>query len=620
MASTPDLQQAAVIAHRSGPAVVYAVPGAGKTTTSIALMVSLLNEGWPPESIVSITFTREATNTTRARLAKAVGAEVAHRVTIATFHSLALQIVRQLGPKLRWPAFEIADDAQLLRTLFEVTLAPGPNNPDGCNVPGVSLDEARAAIDAARAAGFHHGAPPSGMDASHVQMWAGFQAAKRRRGLVDFYDLIEMAAAALSDPALGAQWRSSVRAVLIDEVQDLNAVQLRLAQQLGGEMLVAVGDPMQSLYSFQGSSPQWCLNFDTYFPGTTVYRIERCYRCPVDVLRAARGLLAAAPEAAGVDLAGVRTRKGRVGSVAFPDAAAEATWLAEAAAAAVDQYGAHEVAVLARVNRDLEPVAVELEQLNVAYVLESSGFWGRPEVQAMVDLARVVVEPETLEAVCRLANFPYNRRSLLDPMRLIHANGGPIAGYLALSGHDQYGTNFDRLVNKALAADPDEPPGDFYRWLFETAPPWQSVPYRWAETMKDTLGSFAAIARNAQSFASLVAVAESAERHAADPGGKGVRLMSAHKSKGTEYKAVFVMGVEEGRFPHGRSVTDPELLCEERRLLYVATTRATETLTYTWAAERDNRSVAPSRFLAEIGEQISVAPAEPSRSWEPARQ
>lgn len=606
-----DRFQEQVASHRHGAAVCFAVPGAGKTTTAVQLVVNLVQAGFDPASIVSITFTREATATTSERLVRALG-DPGKAVVVRTFHSLAKRLVDQAAPLMGWPARAIVDDERLRAVLSEVAFRePSAEVPEGMGLSNLDIQELLEKIDLARARGYTFETAPD-LELHERQAWRGYARAKLRRGVVDFYDIIEAATEALNDPKAGPKLRARIRAVIIDEVQDLNYAQLHFAKALGGEVVMAVGDPCQAIFGFQGSSPQWCLEFETYWPGAVEYHMPQSYRCPSMVLDAARGLIGSMIADVPRNLVGLRTDRGRVNAVEFPDASTEAEWVTRQISRIADVHGPESIAVLARVNRDLEPIATALAEQQIKYSIDTAGFWDAPEIVAALDVMRLIIEPDAVDAAARLAVFPV---TAADPrnevLRIINTHGGAPGAYLHLLERDRYRENATRFLVPALTSPLGDTPAEFMRWFLDQHPE-RALKAKGAEKATENLQTLLAIAKNSSSFEALLNIAQVRRMQSANPG-KGVRLMSAHKSKGTEYPFVFILGVEEGRFPHKESLTNESLIDEERRLLYVATTRAIDTLIYTYTARRDNRATVPSRFLAEITDCCPLLPCEDVR-------
>ena len=298
--------------------------------------------------------------------------------------------------------------------------------------------------------------------------------------------------------------------------------------------------------------------------------------------------------------------------MSFATESEEAAWVVGEVERIAASHGPGSVAVLARVNRDLEPIATGLAEAGVPFSIDSAGFWELPEIVAAIDVMSLVVDPLRTDAAARLACFPgRGTKAISAALQRMNASGfGAPACYTALAESKPHMANFTQILAPALAVDPDMEPSEFMRW-FRDLHIEQRLRSESATRARETLATLSAIASRATSITGLLGTIEARRMMAASNGGReGVRLMSAHKSKGTEFEFVFILGVEEERFPHRDSVQDPELLDEERRLLYVATTRAINTLVYCTTAQRDGRAAVPSRFIAEIAANCPLLPIE----------
>jgi DNA helicase II / ATP-dependent DNA helicase PcrA len=514
---TPD-QRAAATAP-PGPVLCVAPAGSGKTTTLVARIAWLIDGGATPDTIAAITFNKRAAEELAERLDVAVAPlGIAHgSVRVRTFHALGREILRDAGAAVE----PLVDRASVLGELW----------PEATAAEAGRLDTAfsRLKLDLA-VTGAEIAADP---DAGPVaRAFVAYEAALAARGGLDFDDLVRGALDALDeDPVLLARWRRSCTHLLVDEVQDVDRSQLRLALLLAApeNRIFLVGDDDQSIYGWRLADVRRVLTLDASLPGLRRVDLQVNHRCPVPVVERAVRLIEHNRERF---VKVVRPRPDAPGSLILaPDQSDEPAQTERLLRSWPAEDGSR--AILARTNRELRPAVLAAMAVGEPF--------RAPSVELLVDdplldglLARA--ERET------------------DP-RL------PLLVRLA-------------AVRRALTAEGTEAERDLATALVAWAPPYAELSV-------------------------LVAAIEAMRVRLAELRRDDARLSlaTAHSTKGAEYDHVAVVGMEEGRFPSGRAVTEAEdpdrALEEERRLGYVAWTRARRTLTLSYDP------AVPSPFLLE---------------------
>ncbi len=564
-----DDEQVAAITTAAAPLCVLAAAGSGKTrvlTRRIAWRVR--TESALASHVLALTFTRKAANEMRSRLA---GLGLQEHVTAGTFHAVALSELKRLAAEQsRQQPVVLGSKVRLLLDVLaegDGRRAPAPRRrgqpSERGSAKGAAVGELAADIEWAksrcvRPEGFVRAMAFAGRRSSWdpaevADVWARYEEAKRRRGVLDFEDLLTRCTELLASDhefAASARWR--FRHVFVDEYQDVNEAQQRLLRAWLGDNadLCVVGDPHQAIYAWNGSDPRALTHFTDDFPTATLLRLSTNYRSTHEVLTVAGSVLG---ETRAAPAGGIR-REGPIPSIAsFEDEAAEASGVAEAARRARRPGRTwSQIAVLARTNAQLSAFEAALTALAVpCHVATAPGLLARPSVQ------------EALRAAARL-----------------HGPAAFAAFAADLASRSRHESAEDAL-------DPDT---------------------------RTELAALAALARLAAEYledergASGVGWRSWLEAQTARGGdeahGDAVELTTFHRAKGLEWPVVFVTGLEDGLVPivHAR---DEEALAEERRLLYVACTRAEEELHCSWAAERSfagSRPVprSPSPWLRAI--------------------
>jgi DNA helicase II / ATP-dependent DNA helicase PcrA len=525
-----------------GPILCVAPAGSGKTTTLVARIAWLIDEGTPPESICAITFNRRAAEELRERVAAALeplGIGIAGRVRIRTFHALGLEMLRGSGQPLE----PLLDRDEVLRTVRpEASVAERRRLDTMMSRFKLDLDVEPAAIEAD---------PEAGLVA---RTYAAYEAEIRRRGGLDFDDLVARALRLLEhDAAALTTWRDRCRHLLVDEAQDLDRAQLRLALLLAApaNRIFLVGDDDQSIYGWRLADVRRLLGLaDEALPNLTRVDLETNYRCPKPVLeRAVRLVEHNVERFAKVIRAGPRA-DGRL--VLAPSAADDVDRAAAVFASWPDDGGTR--AVLARTNRELLPVVAAALRRDIPF--------------RAADLRLPIESPIVDE--------------LLDVARDAGGAAQPLLVLGQVRQHDA--RDFKRKTGAAV--DDDDP---------EQANERDSVAgslLGWAAGCSELVDLRARIAATRAKLAEL--------RTDDAP----LLLATAHGTKGLEFDHVAVIGLDDGRFPSARSVSEavePErALEEERRLAYVAWTRARRSLTLVY----DPGS--PSQFLLEAFSTVEL--------------
>ncbi len=582
-----DAEQREVALALRGPVCVLAGAGTGKTRAiTHRIAYGVLSGVYAPQQVLAVTFTARAAGEMRTRLRDlGVGG-----VQARTFHAAAL---RQLG--YFWPrviggappgladhkAPLVADAAGRLRIKVDRTAIR--DLAAEVEWSKVSMLTAQSYPDAARRAGRGE---PAGFDPTTMaRLIEAYEQAKSDRGVIDFEDVLLIMGGILDEhPEALAAVRAQYRYFVVDEYQDVNAVQQRLLDVWLGDRddVCVVGDPNQTIYSFTGASPRHLLDFRSRFPGASLIRLVRDYRSSPQVVALANVLADAAPERSGVRL----LAQGQDGPVptlqVHADDEEEAAAVARQASALVGTgVPASEIAVLYRTNAQSQAIEQALADAGLPYLVRGGErFFSRREVREAVLLLR-------------------------GAARSAGADDGP--------GPDGTGgTSLPEQTRHVLASA---------GWTEQPPAGAGAVRERW-ESLQALVALADTLAARTPDADLSALVAELAERAAAQhaPTVQGVTLASLHAAKGLEWDAVFLIGMSDGLMPISLA-QGWEAIGEERRLLYVGITRARRHLTLSWARARTpggrtGRSV--SRFLD--GERLAPvltgagAPAERGRS------
>jgi DNA helicase-2/ATP-dependent DNA helicase PcrA len=573
-----DPEQREVALASTGPVCVLAGAGTGKTraiTHRIAYAVA--TGAVNPAHVLALTFTVRAAGELRGRL-RALGGGAA-TVRAATFHSAAL---RQLT--YFWPRVIGGRPPQLVES--KLPLLREAARDLGMRLDGAALAEAVTEVEWAKvcqvhpdsyvfAAGAAARAPAAGVQ-DVGRLYQAYEALRRDRQLIDFESVLELTAAILlTEPGAAREVHAAFRYFTVDEFQDVNPLQkLLLDAWLGGRQeLCVVGDPRQTIYSFTGATADYLRAFGADFPAATVVRLVRDYRSTPQVVALANRL---APETSDALLA-QRPAGPQPVATRYADEEAEAAGVAAAVAAlAARGVALSEVAILVRINAHLERFERALADASVPYVVRGAErFYDRPEVRQAIVLVRGAARAAGAgtDATGLPGELPAAVRHVLASAGLSAVP--PAARRAVQSTGNGTGKNAGNGTGRER---------------------WESLAA--IAGLADSLAAARPEATLADFAAELAERAETGHAPVAD----AVTLATMHAAKGLEWDAVLLPGLAEGIMPivHARTA---EAIEEERRLLYVAVTRARTHLALSWAAARTpgtEPSRQRSRFLAAI--------------------
>ncbi len=625
-----------------GPLLVIAGAGSGKTrvlTYRVAHLISAC--GVQPNEILAITFTNKASGEMRDRLEGLLG-NVARAIWILTFHAACGRILRREAPRLGYKSnFSIYDQADQVRLtkqcLEDLDRDPKRFVPRGIHAQISNAKNQLIGPDdyLSRVESFY--------DQTVADVYRLYQKRLHDSNAMDFDDMLMLTVEVLERfPEALERWQKAFRYVLVDEYQDTNHAQYRLLQLLAGKHrnLMVVGDPDQSIYAFRGADIRNILEFERDFPETKVIPLEQNYRSTNTILSAANAVIANNRERKEKNLWSELGEGLPVHAIEVEDEHAEARFVAAEIAALVEEgYSADEVAVFYRTNAQSRVLEDVLVRQGIAYqVIGGPRFYERAEIKDLVAYLQVVDNPFDAAALLRIANRP--RRGIGDATmnRLrAYADGHGISLFESLAYPEEAGIGAAPLKNVSAlrtmlislqAAVQDLPMPELIEAVLERSGYQEAlVAERTIEAQGrlETLQELVGVGREYLEQAeepSLSGFLQEISLYSDQDAIRGeqslVTLMTIHNAKGLEFKAVFVIGMEEGIFPHMRSIEEQGVE-EERRLAYVGMTRAEERLVLTHATSRSlwgSRTFnLPSRFLDELPEEGVVVERLRPASW-----
>ncbi len=644
--------QREAVTHGSGPLLVLAGAGSGKTRVITYRIAYLLSGGIPPQAIAALTFTNKAAEEMRERVARLLGSrKIAGQLTMGTFHSLGLGILRRERKALDYPqGFVIYDSSDQLGTIRELLRSVHMHGPGRRFDVKAILTRISLAKNAFIAPGDYEPGEGDEYDEITAQIYPRYQEALRSYAAVDFDDLItETVRLFEENHEVRERWQSKFRFVMVDEYQDTNRAQLMMVRHLVAQHgnLCVVGDDDQSIYSWRGADPTNILSFERMFPGARVVKLEQNYRSTPTILAAANAVITNNEKRHGKVLWSELADGEKLVHVVASDVEAEAKFVAREIAT-LRNNGAwrfRDFAVLYRSNLQTKVLEEELRTARLPYVMYGGQqFFERKEVKDLIAYLRLALNSRDEIALRRIINYPTRGIGMTTLQRVTEkARMHSTSMWRLLERVEEFPDDFRPAAARAIAGFVEliaavrrdiEGGGDIVkiaRKLIEDIDLFGDL--------RSAAASATAAQRRIDNVESLL---RSLERHQerkpgvralseylrqlslstdtediGDPGNKLV-LTTLHGAKGLEFPVVFIIGLEEELLPHARTlapqatdVFDPDHasdVSEERRLAYVGITRAQKLLYLTRSAVRRSRGRTaprtPSRFLLEIPDHL----------------
>ncbi len=636
----PEQRQA--VEHVSGPILVLAGAGSGKTrvlTTRIAHLVQ--EHGVDPAAIFAVTFTNKAAAEMRERVRQLLGQEPAG-MWVGTFHSLGARMLRRHAARLGWaPNFSIYDADQQLREVKRIMEAAG--HPPKRWHPRAVHGEISNAKNQLVPPEEYATTALAAFQRVVADVYPRYEAALREQNAFDFDDLlVRPVELFVGHPGVLQAYRERFHFVLVDEYQDTNRAQYRFLELLarGHANLMVVGDDDQSIYRWRGADIRNILDFEQDFPDARIVRLERNYRSTRRILDVANHVIAENQRRKGKTL---RTEAGegeRVTLVEAADERDEAGFILkeiDARRALERDLRLRDFVVLYRTNAQSRALEEAFRARGMPYqIVGGTRFYERREIMDLLAYLRLISNPADAGALDRILNYP--RRGIGDATRarlfawatdaglapfeaarrarecadLPAAGATAVAGFAemidrfrALAPHIGVGELLEKLIEEAgivAALEAEGPEGedriDNVRELVAGAADFDERLANGELADEEAPAESTAL----DLFLQNVALVTDVDRH--DPTADAVTMMTLHNAKGLEFPYVFISGLEDGLFPLARSYEEPEALEEERRLFYVGITRAKRKLYLSHVRLRrragDVTACVPSSFLKPI--------------------
>ncbi|MBM3775397.1 MAG: ATP-dependent DNA helicase Rep [Acidobacteria bacterium] len=642
-------QQRDAVAHTEGPLLILAGAGSGKTrviTHRIAHMITALRV--PPPAILAVTFTNKAAGEMRSRVAELLaGAATGLGPQVSTFHSFCVRLLRRDGDGLArirpgfTRQFTIYDDDDQIAVIKAAYRRLGLD--EKALQHRAALGQISQAKNLKRTPQDLYEQATNALLEKVAVVFEEYEKALRAANALDFDDLLLESVRLLHhDAQVRAAWNRRLSYVMIDEYQDTNRSQYELMRLLSESHrnVCVVGDEDQSIYSWRGADIRNILDFERDYPGARVIRLEQNYRSTKNILEAASAVVAHNSERKGKWLWTTAGAGSRIGLYPGYDAENEALFVADTIERILAEEPGERIAVLYRTNFQSRQFEEALRRYGRKYnVVGGFSFYQRSEVRDLLAYLKLAASPVDSLALLRIINTPARGigRTTLEQIETYALERGltPWNAIGQMLEEKQLGARAEAALSafrnlmeglSAIVASQPLPEAlrnivdrtGYARMLEQEGTPESEGRL---ENISELMNAAADAAERGDSLAefldhaALVSDADQVDERAQ------VNLMTLHNAKGLEFPVVFLAGMEEGLFPHSRSLASEAQMEEERRLCYVGMTRAQKRLILSWARyrrrygggeqERSLRSRFLSEVPAEVIEELGAEPAAP---------
>lgn len=626
--SSLNPQQREAVTFTGGPLLVLSGPGSGKTRVLAYRIAYLVSQGVDPNRILALTFTNKAAKEMRERVSLLLSSDsredqtLPRYLTMGTFHSVSARILRVVGKNAGIPPnFIIYDHHDLLTLVKRIWNSLGIDQAG--LTPGYLLEKISRAKSRLVSPDQYISEAQSGWHHIVGQVYRHYEEELEKARAFDFDDLIMKTVAVFEGhPAILAQWQKKFHHILVDEFQDTDLGQARLITLLAKthSNICAVGDDAQGIYGFRAADFRNILTFHTSWPGAKVVKLEQNYRSTKVILQAASSLISHNLKRAHKDLWTANEKGTTIRVFRGRDEQDEADYIARSVTAL--SIPLSEAAVLFRVNAQSRPIEEAFIRKGIPYrTVGLIRFYDRKEIKDILAYLRIFENPADTVSFARIINVP--RRGIgkesirrITPYQERLLSLCEIPDELAEKLDKRGLANLKRFLSLYASAKEElsrRPLSGFIEFLLgrlEYRKTFEKSEER--EERENVLQEFIGIAGQFEGNGDetlrdfLERAMLYSEEHREE--GNGVTLTTMHAAKGLEFSAVCITGFEYGIFPHYKSLLDEDALEEERRLCYVALTRAKKYLFLTYARRRTlygrTQANPPSNFLEEIPEEL----------------
>lgn len=642
-----DIQRSAVTTL-DGPVMVIAGPGSGKTRVLTYRIAHLLKSGIPPWQILALTFTNKAAREMKDRIEKVAGQD-AHKVWAGTFHSIFARILRVEAHRIGFPNDFSIYDTDDSKSLIKEIIKSLNLDTKAYNVGAIRARISGAKSNLITPKMYSVNAELMEQDKMNrrpmtFKIYEKYVARCQRSGAMDFDDLLlQMFRLLYQNPDnVRDKYQQQFGYIMVDEFQDTNFLQYEILKLLtiypdSPNNICIVGDDAQSIYSFRGATIENILQFEHDFPDVRTFKLEQNYRSTHHIVKAANDVITYNKKQIKKEIWTDRDEGNKIKLIKGMSDTEEGRMIANAIIEQKNRYSLanSEIAILYRTNAQSRVFEEHLRRFNITYrIYGGLSFYQRKEVKDVLAYLRLAVNTRDDEALKRVINYPKRGigQTTINQLAVL-ADDNELSMWQCLSQMDlkpRAKASVGKFVNIIRAAQQKAATEDAYKTAIFVVKKSGIIDLLKAENSMEAQNRIENInalldgiqefveddvldegedinsqERSLSNFLQTISLMTDQDQDSGDT--DAVTLLSVHAAKGLEFRSVFVVGLEENLFPSYLSLSAPEQLDEERRLFYVAITRAEEYLTLSYANSRyqygQMRFNDPSRFLEEISDE-----------------
>lgn len=614
-------QQKAAVLHTDGPLMVLAGAGSGKTRVITHRIVHIIHKGVAPHNILAVTFTNKAAKEMRERVSSLVKkylpsdrAVVDSLPTVTTFHSLGVRLLREFHEQMNLRRhFTIYDRSDSLRAVKQA-IEQANYNPKEFEPKKILSMISRAKGDATTQIEYSDAAN-SYIEQVTAEVWDKYEAILQKEQALDFDDLLAKTLRLLqNNPGVKERLQKRYQYIHVDEYQDTNRVQFSIVELLVGETqnICVVGDIDQNIYSWRGADIKNVLQFERHFPRATTILLEENYRSTQTIIAASNDVIKKNQNRVEKNVFTNNVEGEKITLYAGMSGSDEAEYVAMTAQSLIaDGAEPASIAVLYRTNFQSRALEEAFLNFEVPYQLLGTKFFERKEVKDVLSYLRLALNPDSTADIARIINTPTRGIGKVTMLKVIEGKRGDLN-----KGALEKVKAFDNIMMDIAKTATEKPLSQTIKFIMKRSGIEDTYRQEGTEESMERLENLRELVTLASRYddkppaEAVELLLESAALQSDQDEIKekeelnAVRLMTVHAAKGLEFAYVFITGLEEGLFPHERlddSRIDHE---EERRLFYVALTRAEKKLYLTYAHMRtifgSQRINVPSTFLNDI--------------------
>lgn len=595
--------QREAVVHNQGPLLILAGAGAGKTKTLTHRILNLIKTGTAPENILAITFTNKAAKEMRERVISLIENDKelnrplndSKHPFVSTFHALGVRILRDNAEKIGVPRhfkiYDRSDSVSLVKKIIQ-EIGEDPKQIEPRTVLSIISRQKGSMVtqkEFESKLGYQH------VPEVASRVWEKYDAAMRKEGVLDFDDLLLETALLLErDANIRAHYQDKWHHVHIDEYQDTNEVQYRIAKCIIGDKhnVCVVGDIDQNIYSWRGATIKNILGFEKDFPNAHMVTLEQNYRSSGNILEAANAIIEKNKMRRDKHLFTTNESGEKIGLYTAFDEGDEARFVAETADELVRSgVSPNEIAVLYRANFQSRVLEESFLNRGLGYQVLGTRFFDRREIKDVLSYIQAALNPKDTLSISRIINVPTRGIGKVTMLKVLEGKESELSGKAA----DNV-LSFRRILHTIKTAVETQPASEAVKVVIAMSGLAHSFKELGGEEGVERLENVKELATLAQKYDGLeaplgieklledAALATDQDELQQDNG--GTKLMTVHAAKGLEFDYVFITGLEQGLFPHDRPQEKKEDEEEERRLFYVALTRARKKVYLSYAGIR----------------------------------